>query len=100
MLNAKVIQGRLNYYFALLMSFVYYNVFRKIINPSQFLLGESVVISNKKLLILNKYTSFGYYLNLRYFEPETYGKMESTIGKVFIDVGANAGFIQFYSTIT
>ncbi len=89
--NIKVKKGIINFYLALLGAMFYFFTFRKIINPACFYLGESIVIVDKKKLILNRYTSFGFYLNLEYFEPETYNIIRRTTGKTFIDVGANAG---------
>ena len=89
--NIKVLKGRLNYYLSLLMASFYFIVKRRIVNPQRYFIGESIVLVNGVKLIVNKQTSFGFYLSLNFFEPNTFEYIGQVNGNIFIDVGANAG---------
>jgi FkbM family methyltransferase len=64
---------------------------RRLVNPARFLEQDVVVKSQGDLYLLNRETSFGYYLLLDVLEPETLRVMNSIRGELFVDVGANAG---------
>ena len=99
---AHIIKGRSNYYLSLLLATSDSIIKGHIVNPQQHFIGESVVIVNNVKLLCNKYTSFGFYLNLKIFEPKTWEYISKIKGNIFIDIGANAGgyVIPFASNFT
>ena len=89
--HLKVLKGKFNYHLSLLLALIYSVLKKGIINPQLHFIGESIVLANGVKLIINKQTSFGYYLNLIFFEPNTYKYISQVKGDIFIDIGANAG---------
>jgi len=90
-IRIKVLKGRLNYYLSLLIASFYSIVKSRIVNPQRHFIGESIVLVNGVKLIVNKQTSFGFYLLLKFFEPNTFEYISQVNGNIFIDVGANGG---------
>lgn len=89
--NTRVVKGRVNFYLSLAVSLLTSIATRRVTNPTDHYIGESVCEVEHMRLLLNRDTSFGFYLNLSSLEPKTFNYIKKSKGRVFVDIGANAG---------
>ena len=88
-LRVKPLEGKREYYRALLLSAVVTLFKRQPTHPSKFLRKDVWVEHGGLQYLLTRETVFGYYLHL--FELRTADILCSLSGDVFLDVGANVG---------